>query len=99
MSATVTDPQRVTCNKWEFTSDAELAVKWLTVAAENHDPVGQRNLAAACFKGWSHRSNCYGRMGALSFRGKGPAGCICIPFRRKAAARWSSRRASSRWSM
>src|SRR5882724_1131382 len=31
--------------------DAELAVKWLTVAAENRDPVGQRNLAAAYFKG------------------------------------------------
>ena len=31
--------------------DGELAVKWLTIAAENRDPVGQRNLAAAYFKG------------------------------------------------
>jgi len=36
MSATVTDPQRVTCNKWEFTSDAELADELL-----ERDPNGE----------------------------------------------------------
>src|ERR1700761_4178351 len=31
--------------------DPELAVKWLTLAANGGDPVGQRNLATAYFKG------------------------------------------------
>src|SRR4029077_16860286 len=31
--------------------DPELAVKWLNVSAESADSVGQRNLAAAYFKG------------------------------------------------
>src|SRR5262245_66548022 len=31
--------------------DPALALGWLTLAAEAGDPVGLRNLAAACFKG------------------------------------------------
>src|SRR5476651_976969 len=31
--------------------DPALALRWLSLAAENRDPVGQRNLAALYFKG------------------------------------------------
>src|SRR5258708_333646 len=54
----------------------DLALKWLTLAAENGDPVGQRNLAAAYFNGLGVPSD-FARAAALyraaAEQGDGPA--------------------------
>ncbi len=50
--------------------DAALALKWLTLAAEGGDPVGQRNLAALYFKGEGGRAGLRPRRRTLSQGGR-----------------------------
>lgn len=56
--------------------DPALAQRWLALAAEGGDPVGQRNLAALCFKGEGVAQD-YARAAALyrsaAEQGDGPA--------------------------